>query len=191
MFFRKTRHMSILTTEARFLKVLLHRLIVCWNTERGTLTWKITIIFYSLIFQVRVPHSVELYFLFGVTPRGLWPTSGLEFQDKSSVPNIKTFGLDPIILKVTIWRKFADRQMSKFSRKTWNTAVIKLTVFAGISSEWSFLSKGRICPPTEQICLFSHFAIVRLSLIPSKTLWVLTQQVLGLSSSSFLCKYRF
>ena len=41
--------------------------------------------------------EIEFYFLFGVTPRGLWPTSGLEFQDKSSVPNIKTFGLDPII----------------------------------------------------------------------------------------------
>ena len=40
---------------------------------------------------------MRFYFLFGVTSRSLWPTSGLEFQDKSSVPNIKTFGLDPII----------------------------------------------------------------------------------------------
>ena len=42
---------------------------------------------------------LEFYFLFDVTPWGLWPKSGLEFQDKSSVPNIKTFGLDPIIFK--------------------------------------------------------------------------------------------
>ena len=41
---------------------------------------------------------IVFHFLFGVTPRGLWPTSGLEFQAKSSVPNFKTFGLDPIIL---------------------------------------------------------------------------------------------
>ena len=43
---------------------------------------------------------IVFHFLFGVTPRGLWPTSGLEFQAKSSVPNIKTFGLDPIICSV-------------------------------------------------------------------------------------------
>ena len=41
--------------------------------------------------------EIEFNFLFGVTPRSLWPTSGLELQAKSSVPNNKTFGLDPII----------------------------------------------------------------------------------------------
>ena len=41
--------------------------------------------------------EIKFNFLFGVTPRSLWPTSGLELHDKSSVPNIKTFGLDPII----------------------------------------------------------------------------------------------
>ena len=54
---------------------------------------------------------LEFYFLFDVTPWGLWPKSGLEFQDKSSVPNIKTFGLDPIIL--IIRKKFCAQFSSK------------------------------------------------------------------------------
>ena len=49
--------------------------------------------------------KLELYFLFGVTPRGLWPTLGLEFQAKSSVPNVKTFCLDPIICLYAIRKR--------------------------------------------------------------------------------------
>ena len=69
MFFREKRSAPMVTTEAKSLKVLLQKLILI----------------------------IELHFLFGVSPRGLWPMSGLEFQAKSSDPNIKTFCLDPII----------------------------------------------------------------------------------------------
>ena len=47
----------------------------------------------------------------------LWLSSGLEFQAKSSVPNIQTFGLDPIILDKNF---MASRQLTwTLSPKLW------------------------------------------------------------------------
>ena len=81
---------------------------------------------------------IEYYFLFSVPPRCLRPTSGLELQAKSSVPIIKTFGLDPIIFlplnhlkSMKSWWKYYLRKISRelffvtykdFSLLTKNTA---------------------------------------------------------------------
>ena len=97
---RKTRHMSILIQyhykgPKKFLRLVSHYFQRMGHRFAQNASHVYTHPKSPL--EPEKPFVFGLIFLFGVTPRSHWPTSGLEFQAKSSVPNNKTFGLDPII----------------------------------------------------------------------------------------------